>query len=235
MKWLCAVCALQVLAAPGLEGQRVIRWWEAALAVGAIGSAAFLDRAVDDWMQDHRSSGSNTAARAFRHGGQPEVFLTVGGGMIAAGLVARDANLRRSGARVLVSVAVAGLTTVAVKEALGRVRPAETRDPSLFRPFSRHESFPSGHTTMAFALATSLSAEIHRPWATALLYAGATGTVWSRLNDQRHWFSDVLAGAAVGITAAKVVEGRWRVFGLRAPAILTGPRGELRLQWSAEF
>jgi len=235
VKWPCAVLALQVLALPGLEGQRVIRWWEAALAVGAIGGASLFDRAVNDWMQDHRSSRSDAVARVFRHGGQPEVFLTVGGGILAAGVVTRDAGLRRSGARVLVSVAVAGLTTAAIKEALGRVRPAETSDPYLFRPFSRHESFPSGHTTMAFALATSLSAEIHRPWATALLYAGAAGTGWSRANDQRHWLSDVLGGAVVGITAAKVIEGRWQVFGLRPPAILAGPRGELRLEWNARF
>lgn len=235
MKWLCVVCALQVLAPRGLEGQHTVRWWEAALAVGAIGGASLFDRAMNEWTQDNRSTRSNGVARAFRHVGQPEAFVTVGGGMIVAGVIARDAELRRSGARVLVAVAVAGLTTVAIKEAVGRLRPAETSDPYVFRPLSRYEGFPSGHATMAFALATSLSAEIDRPWATALLYAGAAGTAWSRMNDQRHWFSDVLGGAAVGITAANVIEGRWRVFGLRPPAILAGPRGELRLQWTAEF
>ena len=235
MKWPCAVLALQVLALPGLEGQRAMRWWEAALVVGAVGGASLFDRSVDDWMQDQRSSRSDALARAFRHGGQPEVFLTVGGGILAAGVVTRDAGLRRSGGRVLASLAVAGVSAVAIKEALGRVRPSDTRDPHLFRPFSRHESFPSGHTTMAFALAASLSEEIHNRWATAVLYAGAAGTGWSRLNDQRHWLSDVLGGAAVGITAAKVIEGRWRVFGLRPPTFLAGPRGELRLQWSERF
>ena len=77
---------------------------------------------------------------------------------------------------------------------------------------------------MAFALATSLAAEIHRPWATALLYAGATGTAWSRLNDHKHWLSDVLAGATVGITSAKLIEGRWRIFGLDPPEFLSGTR-----------
>ena len=235
MKGPCALLALHLLAAAGLEGQHVIRWWEATLVVGAIGGASLLDRGVDGWMRDQRSSRSDAVARVFRHGGQPEVFLTVGGGLFAAGVVTHDAGLRRRGGRVLASLAVAGVSTVAIKEALGRVRPRDTRDPYLFRPFSGNEAFPSGHTTMAFALAASLSEEIHNRWATAILYAGAAGTGWSRMNDQLHWLSDVLGGAAVGITAAKLIEGRWRVFGLRPPAFLAGPRGELRLQWSARF
>jgi membrane-associated phospholipid phosphatase len=235
MKWLSVVIALQVLAPPGLKGQHVIRWWEAALTVGAIGSASLFDRSVNDWIQAHRSSRSDAVARAFRHGGQPEVFLTVSGGMIAAGFIAHNPELRRRGARVLVSVGVAGVSGVALKKAFGRVRPESTRDPYLFRPWSANESFPSGHTTVAFAFAASLADEIHNRWVTAALYAGAAGTGWSRMNDHRHWLSDVLGGAALGITAAKLVEGRWQVFGLHPPAFLVGPRGELRLQWTERF
>jgi len=85
---------------------------------------------------------------------------------------------------------------------------------------------------MAFALATSLAEEIHRPWATAVLYAGATGTAWSRLNDHKQWLSDVLAGATVGFTAAKIVEGRWRIF--RASALLNSWSGT-RVEWRVAF
>ena len=226
-------CWLSLFAA-SLEAQHAIRWWEAALTASAIAGATVFDRGVDTWIQDQRSSGSDAIARVFRHGGQAEVFLTVGGGLLAAGVVTGRADLRRRGGRVLVSVGLAGITTVAIKE-IGRVRPNSTRDPYLFKPFSRHESFPSGHTTIAFALAASLSEEIHAGWATAVLYAGASGTAWSRLNDHRHWLSDVLAGAAVGITAAKVVEGRWRIFGLGPPKFLIASSGETRVEWTVPF
>ena len=241
MKWLCVILSLQALAAGSLESQEArgsahdVRWWEAAVVVGAIGTATLLDRGTDDWMQDRRSARSNAWARAFRHGGQPEVFLSVGGGLLAAGVVARDANLRRRGGRVLTAVFSAQLTTLALKEVFGRVRPAETRDPYVFRPFSHHEGFPSGHTTTAFALAAALSEEVDNRWVRAVLYAGATGTAWSRMNDRRHWLSDVLGGAAIGITAAKVVEGRWRIFGLGPPRFLIDPGGESRLEWSIVF
>ena len=84
------------------------------------------------------------------------------------------------------------------------------------------------------ALATALADDIHRPWATVGLYTLATGVGWSRVNDNRHWLSDVAGGALVGITSAKLVNGRWRIFGLRPPSVLLGP-GHAGLAWRVEF
>lgn len=221
-------------AAPAQQQPDNIRWWEAAIAVGAIGAVSLGDRGVDDWIQDRRSSRSDAIARAFRNGGQPAVVFGVPGAILVAGVISGRKDLQRSGGRVLASVVTAGLVTGALKEVTGRFRPDDASDQYVFRPFSSHDAFPSGHATMAFALATSLSKEIHRPWATALLYAGATGTAWSRLNDHRHWTSDVVAGAVVGITAANVMEGRWRIFGLGAPRFLADPRGA-RVEWRVAF
>jgi len=221
--------------APGLSAQaHNIRWWEAAIVVGTVGVASALDRRVDNWTQDQRSPGSDRVARVFKYGGEPVLIFGVSGGILAAGVISGRPELTRRGGRVLASVVAAGLTTGALKEITGRFRPDNTTDPYVFRPFTNHDAFPSGHATMAFALATSLSAEIQRPWATALLYAGATGTAWSRLNDQKHWLSDVLAGATVGITAANVIEGRWRIFGLGPPRFLVDPH-HARLEWRVTF
>jgi membrane-associated phospholipid phosphatase len=87
---------------------------------------------------------------------------------------------------------------------------------------------------MSFALATSLADDIHRPLASIGLYGMATAVGWSRINDNRHWLSDVAAGALVGITSAKLVSGRWRIFGLKSPSFLVGP-GTAGLNWHAEF
>jgi membrane-associated phospholipid phosphatase len=227
--------ACQLVLATGAPAQaHSIRWWEAAITVGTIGAVTVFDRQVDDWVQDRRSSHSDAVARAFRIGGEPELVFGVPGAMLVAGVISGRKDLQRSGGRVLASVVTAGLTTVAIKRIVGRFRPDVTSDQYVFRPFSDHDAFPSGHTTVAFALATSLAEEIHRPWATAVLYAGATGTAWSRLNDHEHWLSDVLGGAAVGITAAKVIEGRWRIFGLGPPQFLVSPGGA-RLDWHVVF
>lgn len=218
--WLALV--LHGLIPRPADGQR-----DAVLVVGAIGIAALADRGLNAWMQDHRSSNSDAVARVFRNGGEPEFVFGIPGVMLAAGVIGRSPALRRRGGRVLASVVAAGLTTGAVKKLVGRLRPADTNDPFLFKPFSDHDAFPSGHATMAFALATSLSEEIENRWATAVLYTFATGTAWSRMNDERHWLSDVLAGAAVGFTAAKIVEHH--------PPRFLADRDGVKLEWRVGF
>ena len=85
----------------------------------------------------------------------------------------------------------AGATATAGKVLLGRPRPDQSLDADGYVPFSGQASMPSGHTTMAFALATSLSDDIHNRWASVGLYGLAASVGWSRVNDQRHWLSDV--------------------------------------------
>ena len=92
---------------------------------------------------------------------------------------------------------------------------------------------PSGHS-LDIALATSLADDIHRPWASVGLYGMASAVAWSRVNDNRHWLTDVTAGALVGITSAKLASGRWRIFGLRPPSVMVGPRGA-GLAWQGSF
>ena len=201
-----------------------------AIAAAAIGTVSAADQRVDTWIQDHRSSHSDALARAFRNGGEPEVVFGVPAALLTAGLISGHKDLQRSGVRVLASVVLAGVITGGGKVVTGRLRPNESTTQYSFKPFTQHDAFPSGHATMAFALAASLAEEIHRPWATALLYAGASGTAWSRLNDHEHWLSDVLAGATVGVTAANFIEGRWHFFGLGPPRFLVDPAG-YRLEW----
>jgi membrane-associated phospholipid phosphatase len=237
MKCSALLLALQLAHMPALSAQsraHTIRWWHVALVAGGVGAASVFDRGMDAWVQDRRSPTSDRWARAFRNGGQPEVVFGIPGAMLAAGLISGRPGLKRAGGRVLASVLLAGVLTGGAKEVTGRVRPFETHDQYLFRPFSGKDAFPSGHATMAFALATSLGAEIHHRAVSALLYAAATGTAWSRLNDQRHWLSDVLAGAAVGLTSANLIEGRWRIFGLAPPRFLGSPRSA-RLEWRVVF
>ena len=118
---------------------------------------------------------------------------------------------------------------------LGSSRPIYARhDAFSFQPCSGDAAFPSGHTTVAFALAASVADEIHQPVVTVLLYSAAAGTGWSRINDNKHWLSDVVTGAGIGIVSAKLVNGHWRLFHLRPPAILLGP-GSAGLRWSQSF
>lgn len=93
---------------------------------------------------------------------------------------------------------------------------------------------PSGHATTAFAVATSLADDIDSPVADVLLYTFATGAAWSGINDDRHWLTDTAMSAVLGVTTAKLVAGRWRIFNLRPPGFLVTPAGAT-LSWQVSF
>lgn len=67
-------------------------------------------------------------------------------------------------------------------------------------------SFPSGHTATAFMIATMMHKEygLRSPWFSFGAYTMATATAMGRILNNRHWASDILAGAAVGIAATQL-------------------------------
>lgn len=91
----------------------------------------------------------------------------------------------------------ANLLAGIVKGLAGRERPYKTEGRSRFHgPKGHYDSFPSGHTTTAFALATVLS---HRQPDQEWLYDSLALLVgWSRIRKDCHFLSDVVAGAALG-------------------------------------
>jgi membrane-associated phospholipid phosphatase len=200
-----------------------IHWYHAAAALGAVALISLADEPLRDQLQAHRTSGKDDLARVFKHMGQPEVYAVVGLGTIAVGLIGGNDKVTRAGERITAGLLTAGVVTSVLKVAVGRERPESSDDAYSFKPFSGQTSWPSGHTTMAFALAASVSDEVHSIPVTIGMYTGATLTGWSRLNDNKHWLSDVVMGALVGISSAKLMNGRWTVFGLHAPKFLLEP------------
>jgi membrane-associated phospholipid phosphatase len=67
-------------------------------------------------------------------------------------------------------------------------------------------SFPSGHTAQVFAAATFLHKEYGKehPIYSVLAYTTATGVGLLRVMNNRHWISDVLAGAGIGILSTNL-------------------------------
>ncbi|MGZ8391881.1 MAG: phosphatase PAP2 family protein [Gemmatimonadales bacterium] len=213
----------------------VLRWWHGALALGGLSAFMLLDQPLQESVQGGRSASKDDLSATLRHFGQIEVYGTVTAGLMAAGLVTGNDKLTRSGGRLAATLVFTGAAGMAAKLLTGRPRPENRPDDADgYLPFSGHAAMPSGHTAMAFAFATALSDDIDRPWATIGLYTLATGVGWSRMNDNRHWLTDVAAGATLGITSAKLMNGRWRIFGLRPPSVLLGPR-DAGLAWQVEF
>ncbi len=210
--------------------QRVIRsahkikLWEVAAVAGGVAVASAADLTVRDYVQDHRSHFLDSKLSIFRRAGQPEVYATVSLGVYGVGLISGSKEVTRAGRRLVAAVGLAGASALAVKELVGRIRPdGAPGDQYRFKPFSGNDAFPSGHTTAAFALATSLSDDINNTYASIALYSAAGFTAWSRINDNRHWFSDTMAGAALGVLSAKLVNGHWQIFNIHPPGWLVVP------------
>jgi membrane-associated phospholipid phosphatase len=226
--------ALPAPAAAQQQDATVLHWWHGAVAIGGLSALMLLDHPVQRFSQDNRGTGSANVASFVRHFGQPEVYGTMTAGLIVAGLATHHDRVARLGARMGVSLLLAGAANQGAKLAFGRPRPDQSLDADGYNPFSGQASMPSGHTAMAFAWATTLADEIHHPLATVGLYGLATTVGWSRINDNRHWLSDVAAGALVGFASAKLASGRWRIFNIRAPGLVATPSG-MGLGWQTSF
>jgi undecaprenyl-diphosphatase len=124
-------------------------------------------------------------------------------GLFVAGMIKGDKQLKRNAYEMAGALAIQFATTAIMKRAFDRRRPWE-KYPDIITPYKRSggKSFPSGHTSTAFTLATSLTLE-YKKWyisVPAYLWAGSVG--YSRVYLGVHYFSDVMGGAIVGTGSA---------------------------------
>lgn len=112
-------------------------------------------------------------------------------------------NLVDKSAIYFLSNALMGLTVRLVKNETHKLRPDG----------SDYLSFPSGHTATAFVAAELMHQEYGdvSPWYSIAGYTMATATGTLRLLNNKHWLSDVVMGAGVGILSAKMVYAAYPV------------------------
>jgi membrane-associated phospholipid phosphatase len=130
------------------------------------------------------------------------------GGTYLYGLIAGDEYVRVTGRMVGESILLAGAVTGSLKIILGRARPTNQDDNYNFQYFEFDDdfnSFPSGHTTIAFAISSVIAGRIDRWWAYVGAYGLSASTAYARMYKNRHWFSDVVLGAAIGTLSGLAV------------------------------
>jgi len=176
-------------------------------ACAAVAGLATADRSLRDELRNAGGAGGERVSDLATPLGTPVVLAPALLLWAASGYFDGRPDRIRSSVRIGVDVSAAVVACEAIKLGVGRERPYESPgDARVFHPFSHHDSFPSGHTTFAFATAAALSREAPARWVpwVAFPVAGAVG--WSRVRDDRHWASDALAGAILGTWVARAAD-----------------------------
>jgi membrane-associated phospholipid phosphatase len=121
-------------------------------------------------------------------------------GTLAYGMISKDRQVKARSCEAFISIVGATLVSEGLKIIVNRKRPADQYSNEVFVNSPAHtSSFPSGHTTLAFATATSIALD-YKKWyivVPAYLWAGSVG--YSRMYLGKHYPSDVLGGAVIGI------------------------------------
>ena len=122
--------------------------------------------------------------------------------MATVGLIRHDEKLLGNSCLTLVSIGVSSVLTLTMKYSFNRTRPYITYPDIIKKSAGGSPSFPSGHTSMAFATATSLSLEYPKWYVIVPAYTWAGTVGYSRMHLGVHYPSDVLIGALVGAGSA---------------------------------
>lgn len=175
----------------------------------------------------NRNSGLNNLSKDVTNlGGKYEVFVIAGIG--AYGLLTRKHKLFNTTLLATQAYLTGGAASFVLKFLSGRTRPSYYQngveaEPRFFGPFHKslnnangskeNSSFPSGHSTVAFAVATVFATEYKgKPLVQIIAYSAASLISISRITENRHWVTDVVTGAAIGYLSGKLVVNNYHRF-----------------------
>jgi len=182
-------------------------WATASVVAGVTGVFFALDDEIQEEFQDRRSSTTDDLAEIFEPFGNGAITFPTLIGFYIFGNLAENEKIERTALLAAESFMVTGLFATVLKVATGRPRPSRGQPADTFDGFSTsNKSFPSGHTITAFAIATVVANEYEDvPFVAPISYGIATLTGLSRINDDKHWASDVFFAAALGYFTSKTI------------------------------
>ncbi len=200
------------------------------LRVGVVGAglvlaSSALDKSADRFALNH---GDSRWLKAGTNVGNAIPWLALAGSAVAA-FDGSDPARSRTGYAAMEAGGTALLVATGLKYAVGRARPAENVGDHSFKPFSAasgYDSFPSGHTIVAWAVVTPFAKEYSAPW----LYGVAAVSNFARVGGRQHWFSDTVAGGLLGYGIGNIFWESSRAPGKNAPRVLLDRSG-IKLSW----
>lgn len=159
------------------------------LATSAFMYVFFKDEVISSFQEEsveHKPLGDY--ALYGDYGGQLVPNALYAGGMYTTYLLTDDKDYKRFASQMFRATLYSGLFTNILKTVVHETRPN----------LNGKQSFPSGHTTSAFAFASIVAMNHEWYWSVpAFMFATFVG--YSRINDNKHYLHDVTVGATIGI------------------------------------
>lgn len=184
-------------------------WLKAGGIILSISALYLVDEEIRDFMQDNRTDTSAAIMSFGKQFGEGKYVLPAIGAGIIGGYIAGSDKTMDTGFLALKSFILSQSVTQSLKLATQRRRPSANAGKEFWSTsgFKRkHDSFPSGHSTMAWSLAPILAEQYQEhKWVAPAVYGIATITSISRVHDNNHWASDAFTGAVIGYFSAKLV------------------------------
>ena len=188
-------------------------WAKFGVVAGLAAAVSDNDVNIQRWVQRTRGKGSDTIARFAQPLGNGRYVFPSLGLAYCYGRIFGDEKLERASLLGIESALVSSAVTGGIKYLAHKHRPlylaaGEDDVPWSGPAFDGEDlSFPSGHTTVSFAVATVMASEYrdHRI-VPPVAYGLASLVAFSRVNDNAHWLSDVIVGAAIGHFTAEAIE-----------------------------
>ncbi len=171
-----------------------------AYTTGALYLLSFKDEEVRQAVQRGYGGWKKTYLDITNEVGNPLYTLPVAGGFFGLSLLTDNGKFQDASFTSMESVVVSLFFVGGIKVLVGRARPYAYRGPHYFSPFSfkkQFHSFPSGHTSTAFAFTVPWIVYYPNFFTYSLLIV-PTGTALARIAKDKHWLTDVIAGALVG-------------------------------------
>ena len=183
-------------------------WIYAGSLAGLTAGSFFIDESIRKTVaKNHNSTMDNITEIGHKYGNAGYVIILSGAAYFTGKLI-KNNDISETSRMILETLAYAGIISTALKYIAGRARPYTGNGAFDFFNFKLNNdyfSFPSGHSTTAFAVSSVLAAKINNIYASIALYGLAGLTMYQRIYGDDHWFSDTFIGAAISTVIGNAI------------------------------
>src|SRR5271166_1541015 len=192
-----------IIKAPFSLNSKTMKW--NALVVGATGILIANDESVVNQVSPSWHTTSINISDATVYG-----LGATAGGIFITGLITHNDHATETGIRSAEASVDSVILYAALKAILARQRPYTSNEGKFFSGNWTSGSFPSGHSTLAWTLATVVAHEYPNWPVRLLMYGGALAVSTTRVTGGVHFPSDVFSGAVIGFGVGTFVSHKDR-------------------------